>query len=61
MGFIELINLRKELAKAYGSKDFVEYGLKQDELSQIYLIIGINKLKNMNILNNKRRKYANKF
>ncbi len=28
-GFIELINLRKELAKAYGSKDFVKYRLEK--------------------------------
>ncbi len=32
-GFIDLINLRKEYAKAAGKKDFVDYSLERNELS----------------------------
>ena len=61
-GFIELINLRKEFAKAYGSKDFVEYGLKQDELSPGIFNNWDKGIKEYaDILNDKRSRYANKF
>lgn len=61
-GFIELINLRKELAKAYGSKDFVEYGLKKDELSPDIFKNWHKEIEEyIDILNEKRGKYANKF
>jgi oligoendopeptidase F len=61
-GFIELINLRKELAKAEGSNDFVEYMLKKDELSPNIFDDWKEELKNhINELNNKRKELAKKY
>lgn len=61
-GFIELINLRKELAKAYDSKDFVEYKLERDELSPNIFHGWKEELgQYIDILNNKREGYANKY
>lgn len=61
-GFIELINLRKELAKAYGSKNFVEYELEKDELSPNIFDGWKKELgKHIDILNNRRREYASKY
>ncbi|MBU5293677.1 peptidase M3A and M3B thimet/oligopeptidase F [Anaerosalibacter bizertensis] len=61
-GFIELINLRKEYAKAYGDNDFVEHKLKIDELSPGIFNSWKDELsKYIDILNNKRMEYAEKF
>ncbi|MGB4722409.1 MAG: M3 family metallopeptidase, partial [Defluviitoga tunisiensis] len=61
-GFIELINLRKELAKAEGSMDFVEYMLKKDELSPNIFNGWKDELKNhINKLNNKRKELAKNY
>ncbi len=61
-GFIELINLRKELAKAYGSKDFVKYRLEKNELSpDIFNNWDVEIKEHVDVLNAKRRKYANQF
>ncbi|MBW4827797.1 MAG: hypothetical protein KZY61_11675 [Clostridiaceae bacterium] len=61
-GFIELINLRKEYAKTYGDNDFVEHKLKKDELSQDIFNSWKNDLSRcIDILNNKRMEYAEKF
>lgn len=61
-GFIELINLRKEYAKAYGDRDFVEHKLKMDELSpDIFNSWKDDLSKYIDILNKKRREYAEKF
>lgn len=61
-GFIELINLRKELAKANGSKDFVEYMLKREELNPNIFDNWKSELKDhIQLLNNKRREYAQQY
>lgn len=61
-GFIELINLRKEYAKTYGDNDFVEHKLKKDELSRDIFNSWKNDLSRyIDILNNKRMEYAEKF
>src|SRR5699024_2630061 len=61
-GFIELVNLRKEFAKAYGSKDYVEHVLKRNELSpDIFNNCDAEIKEQVDILNNNRREYANKF
>lgn len=61
-GFIELINLRKEFAKAYGSKDFVEYKLKQQELSpKLFSNWKKDLSEHIDKLNKKRREYAQKY
>lgn len=61
-GFIELVNLRKEFAKAYGSKDYVEHVLKRNELSpDIFNNWDAEIKEQVDILNNNRREYANKF
>lgn len=61
-GFIDLINLRKEYAKAYGDKNFVEHKLKMNELSPS---IFDNWKEDLNpyidTLNNKRGEYARRF
>lgn len=61
-GFIELLNLRKELAKEYGCRDFVEYKLEQDELS-VKIFDGWKEqlLEHIDELNNRRMRYANKY
>ncbi len=61
-GFIELINLRKEFAKEYGSKDFVEYMLERNELSPEIFDNWEEELDDMlPLLDEKRRAYANKY
>lgn len=61
-GFIELINLRKELAKAEGSRDFVEYMLKRDELSSNIFEGWKDELRSyIDILNNKRNELAIRY
>ncbi len=61
-GFIELINLRKELARLNGSKDFVEYGLEKDELSPTIFDGWNEELKEqIDRLNDKREEYAKKY
>lgn len=61
-GFIELINLRKELSKAYGVKDFVEYSLENDELSPSIFDGWKEQLSEyIDRLNSRRREYANKY
>ncbi|OZV11538.1 peptidase M3A and M3B thimet/oligopeptidase F [Tissierella sp. P1] len=61
-GFIDLINMRKEYATLYGDKDFVEYSLKQNELSPTIFNNWENELKPyIDKLNSKRQEYARKF
>ncbi len=61
-GFIDLINLRKKYAKAYGDNDFIEHMLKQDELSPAIFHSWKDELKtNINTLKAKRSEYAKKF
>lgn len=61
-GFIELINMRKEYAMAYGDKDFVEHSLKQNELSPTIFDSWKDDLKaNIDNLKDKRKEYAKKF
>lgn len=61
-GFIDLINLRKEYAKAYGDKDFVEHKLKINELSLDIFESWKDDIKEyIDILNDRRSKYASKF
>ncbi len=61
-GFIELINLRKEFARLYGSEDFVEYMLERDELSPSIFEGWKEELKGyLTTLKDKRRQYANKY
>lgn len=61
-GFIELINMRKEYALAYGDDDFVSHKLKQNELSSIIFNNWKEELKpHIDKLNNKRKEYAEKF
>lgn len=61
-GFIELINLRKQLAKEYGAKDFVEYQLKNNELSPTIFDNWQEDLDEMlPLLDEKRKEYANKY
>lgn len=61
-GFIELINLRKELARLNGYKDFVEYALEKDELSPAIFDSWKDEIKEyLTILNEKRREYAEKY
>lgn len=61
-GFIDLINMRKEYAIAYGDKDFVEHSLKENELSPRIFDNWKEEVKAYTEkLNIKRKKYANKF
>lgn len=61
-GFIELINLRKELAKLNGSKDFVEYALEKDELSPDIFKNWNDELSDyLGVLDGKRGDYAKKY
>ncbi|QQY79453.1 peptidase M3-like protein [Keratinibaculum paraultunense] len=61
-GFIELINLRKQLAKACGSEDFVEYQLEKDELSPDIFSGWKEELEEyIDLLNERRSQYANKY
>ena len=61
-GFIELIDLRKEYAKAYGDKNFVEHMLKMDELSPNIFDSWKDDLSGyIDILNSKRSEYAKRF
>lgn len=61
-GFIDLINLRKEYAIAYGDKDFVAHSLKQNELSPTIFDGWKDELKShIDTLNEKRKEYAKKF
>ena len=61
-GFIDLINLRKEYAKAYGDKNFVEHKLKMDELSPNIFDNWKDDLSGyIDTLNSKRSEYARRF
>lgn len=61
-GFIDLINMRKEYAKLNGDKDFVEYSLKQNELSPTIFDSWKDEIRpQIDNLNNKRKEYASKF
>ena len=61
-GFIDLINMRKEYAKLNGDKDFVEYSLKQNELSPTIFDGWKDDIKSqLDNLNTKRKEYAKKF
>lgn len=61
-GFIELINLRKELAKAYGAEDFVKYKLEMDELEPgIFDGWKEDLREHIDHLNPRRREYAEKY
>jgi len=61
-GFIDLINLRKEYAKAYGDNNFVEHKLKMDELSPNIFDNWKDDLSGyIDTLNSKRSEYARKF
>lgn len=61
-GFIELINMRKEYANAYGDKDFVEHSLKQNELSISIFKTWKDEVKSrIDNINTKRGEYAKKF
>ncbi len=61
-GFIELINLRKELARIYGSEDFVEYQLEKDELSpDIFNGWKVELKEHIDVLNKQRREYASRY
>lgn len=61
-GFIELLNLRKEYARKSGSKDFVEYKLKEAELSPSIFDTWVSELHGMlPKIKETRRKYAQIF
>ncbi len=61
-GFIELINMRKEYALAYGDVDFVEHSLKQNELSTSIFKTWRDEVKSRkDNINKKRSEYARKF
>ena len=61
-GFIELIDLRKELAKVDGSKDFIDYMLKREELNPNIFDNWKSELRDhIQSLNNKRIEYAQKY
>lgn len=61
-GFIDLINMRKEYAKAYGDVDFVDHSLKQNELStSIFQTWGDEVKSRKDNINKKRSEYAKKF
>ncbi|PNR97010.1 peptidase M3A and M3B thimet/oligopeptidase F [Petrotoga sp. 9PWA.NaAc.5.4] len=61
-GFIELIDLRKELAKVDGSKDFIDYMLKREELNPNIFDNWKGELRDhIQSLNNKRIEYAQKY
>lgn len=61
-GFIELIKMRKEFAKLNGEKDFVDYMLKENELSTSLFDNWRDELKaHIDQLNGKRRELASRF
>lgn len=61
-GFIDLINLRKEYARLYGAKDFVELQLKNQELDPTIFDTWIDELhKLLPKIQEGRRKYAEKY
>lgn len=61
-GFIELINLRKEYAKLYGAKDFVDYSLKSQDLDTSIFENWTTQLHDiLPKMNSSRSEYAKKY
>ena len=61
-GFLELINLRKQYAKAYGAKNFVEYSLKKQDLSSEIFENWAEELKEfLPTLKKMEKEYAEKY
>ncbi|MFW6287300.1 MAG: M3 family metallopeptidase [bacterium] len=61
-GFIDLLELRKEYARLYGSEDFIKYRLEEDELDRNLFADWLKQLhKALPSMNDSRRKYAKKY
>ncbi|WP_409303146.1 peptidase M3A and M3B thimet/oligopeptidase F [Peribacillus sp. SCS-155] len=61
-GFIELINLRKEYARQYGSKDFISFKLEENELDSSIFENWLPQLHEiLPAMKETRGRYANEF